>query len=287
MNTEAGRSLSMRGGFAVVRFSPPSGRQAARHESVGYSGWVELSVVIPALDEGGCIERTVCCALAGGAEVLVVDGGSGDATRERASAAGARVLVSERGRARQLAAGVEVARGEALLFLHADTLLPPLWRPAVEAALAKPGTAGGAFGFRFERLQGRRLGFGLAVVEWGARLRVALLGWPYGDQGLFVRRSVLEAMGGVPQAPIMEDLDLVSGMRRFGRVECLPLSAETSPRRYLRHGPLRTMLRNWAAAAAWLCGLDRGRIAAWYHRAGPANPSVPAVRATSEASRSR
>jgi uncharacterized protein len=249
---------------------------------------VELSVVIPTLDEGGCIERTVRRALAGGAEVLVVDGGSRDATRERASAAGARVLVAERGRARQLAAGAEASRGEALLFLHADTLLPATWRPAVETALSKPEVSGGAFGFRFERAPGRRLGLGLAFVEWGARLRVGLLGWPYGDQGLFVRRSVLEAMGGVPQVPIMEDLDLVSAMRRYGRIECLALPVMTSPRRYLRHGPLRTMLRNWAAAAARACGFDRARIAAWYHRTERAMPrAAAAAGATSEASRSR
>jgi rSAM/selenodomain-associated transferase 2 len=246
---------------------------------------VELSVVIPTLDEGGRIERTVRCALAGGAEVWVVDGGSRDATRERASAAGARVLVAPRGRACQLAAGVEASRGDAVLFLHADTLLPPAWRPAVEAALSKPGASGGAFAFRFERTPGRRLPLGLAVVEWGARLRVALLGWPYGDQGLFIRRSVLEAMGGVPQVPIMEDLDLASAMRRYGRIECLALPAVTSPRRYLQHGPLRTMLRNWIAAAAWACGVDRSRIAAWYHRIDRAGPC--AARATSEASRLR
>jgi rSAM/selenodomain-associated transferase 2 len=244
---------------------------------------VELSVVIPTLDEDGCIERTVGRARTGGAEVLVVDGGSRDATRERAAAAGARVLVAERGRARQLAVGVEASRGEALVFLHADTLLPAAWREAVEAALSEPRVSGGAFAFRFERLPERRMGLRLALVEWGARLRVALLGWPYGDQGLFVRRGVLEAIGGVPQVPIMEDLDLVSGMRRHGRVACLALPALTSPRRYLRHGPLRTMLRNWVAAGAWACGLDRARIAAWYQREQPPIPCAAGV--TSEVSR--
>ncbi|HKE12848.1 MAG TPA: TIGR04283 family arsenosugar biosynthesis glycosyltransferase [Myxococcota bacterium] len=234
--------------------------------------------MIPTLDEAGCIERTVGRALDGGAEVWVVDGGSRDATRERASAAGARVLLAERGRARQLAAGVEASRGEGVVFLHADTLLPPRWRPAVEATLSKPEVSGGAFAFRFERTPERRLGLRLAFVEWGARLRVALLGWPYGDQGLFVRRSVLQAIGGVPQTPIMEDLDLVSAMRRFGRIECLAIAAVTSPRRYLRQGPLRTMLRNWVATLAWACGLDRARIAAWYQRAEPG-----AGRVTSEA----
>jgi hypothetical protein len=103
-------------------------------------------------------------------------------------------------------------------------------------------------------------------VEWGARLRVALFRLPYGDQALFVRRSVLESMGGIPQVAIMEDLDLVSGMKRFGRLAMLSLQATTSPRRYVASGPLRTMLRNWLAAAAWSLGADRDRVAAWYRR---------------------
>ena len=262
-------------------------RPAACRGSVRYSECVELSVVIPTLDEGGWIERTVRHAQAGGAEVLVVDGGSRDSTREQARAAGARVLGAKRGRSCQLAAGVEAARGEAIVFLHADTVLPATWRAAVEAALERPEVSGGAFAFRFERAPGKRLSFGLALVEWGARTRVALLRWPYGDQGLFVRRSVLEAMGGVPQVPIMEDLDLVSAMKRYGRIECLALPAATSSRRYLQHGPLRTMFRNWVAALAWACGVDRARIAAWYHSAEAGAPDRGAGHARSEASRSR
>jgi hypothetical protein len=84
----------------------------------------------------------------------------------------------------------------------------------------------------------------------------------------------------------MEDLDLASAMRRCGRIECLALPAVTSPRRYLEHGPLRTMLRNWVAAGAWACGLDRARIAVWYQRK-PAMTYAAAAGATSEASRPR
>jgi rSAM/selenodomain-associated transferase 2 len=233
---------------------------------------VRFSVVIPAWNEAERIEATVHSAAAPGVEVIVVDGGSRDATTARAAAAGARVVTSERGRAAQLARGAVAARGEVLVFLHADTVLPEGWPAAVAAALAEPAVVGGAFAFRFDRGGASRLGFGLALVEWGARLRVALFGFPYGDQALFVRRGALAAAGGVPQAPIMEDLDLVAALRRQGRLALLPLPAVTSARRYRARGPLRAMLRNWVAALAWWLGLDRARIAAWYHGASAPGP---------------
>jgi rSAM/selenodomain-associated transferase 2 len=222
---------------------------------------VTLSVVIPALDEGGRIEAALASASAPGVEVLVVDGGSRDDTVARARGRGARVLCSAPGRARQLDAGARAATGEVLLFLHADTLLPPGYDAAVTRALADPGVAGGAFRFRFDRGS-----LALRVVEWGARLRVALFRLPYGDQALFLRRCVLEALGGVPQVPIMEDLDLVRAIRRAGQLALLPLPATTSARRYEARGVLRTMLRHWIAAAAWAAGVDRARVAAWYRR---------------------
>ncbi len=220
-----------------------------------------LSVVIPALDEGGRIEEALASASAPGVEVLVVDGGSRDDTADRARGRGARVLVSPPGRARQLDAGARAAGGDVLLFLHADTRLAPGYDAAVTRAMADPAVAGGAFRFRFDRRS-----VALRVVEWGARLRVALLRMPYGDQAIFVRRRVLDALGGVPQVPIFEDLDLVRAIRRAGRLALLPLPATTSARRYEAGGVLRTMLRNWVAAAAWLAGADRARVAAWYGR---------------------
>ncbi len=222
---------------------------------------VKLSVVIPALDEAEDIAAAVASAAAEGVEIVVVDGGSRDGTRERASAAGATVLHSPPGRARQLGVGALESRGDAVLFLHADTRLPPGWDAAVRRALADPAVVGGCFRFRLgERRPALRL------VEWGARMRVRLFSMPYGDQALFVRRSTLDAIGGVPQAPIMEDLDLVWAIKRHGRLARLALPVTTSPRRYLERGALRTMLRNWAAAGAWLLGFERERIAAWYRR---------------------
>jgi hypothetical protein len=154
---------------------------------------------------------------------------------------------------------VAAREADALLFLHADTTLPAGWSARVRDALADARVAGGAFALRFAEP-----GALLRFVELGVRMRLALARLPYGDQALFVRASVLEELGGVPQAEIMEDLDLVRGMRAHGRLALLPAAVTTSARRYQARGVLRTMLRNWAALAAWSLGLDRGRIAAWY-----------------------
>ncbi len=222
---------------------------------------LEISVVIPALNEADFVAEAVASARAPGTQVIVVDGGSSDATRERARAAGARVVVSEAGRARQLARGVEESRGEVLVFLHADTRLPPRYTEHIARALSDPAAVGGAFAFRFAES-----GAALRWVEWGARLRGAWLRFPYGDQALFVWRSVLTAAGGVPQVPLLEDLDLVRALRRRGRFVLCAAPAVTSARRYLERGILRSMLWNWIALFAWSAGLPRARIAAWYRR---------------------
>ncbi len=228
---------------------------------------MRIAVVIPALHEADRIRAAIRSVLgpdgsARGLEVdvIVADGGSADATAERAREEGARVVPSEPGRARQLAAGAAAAGpADVLCFLHADTRLPEGWAGAVRRALADPAVSGGAFAFRFSG-EGARLRF----VETWVRVRVRLFRLPYGDQALFVRRPVLEAMGGVPQAPIMEDLDLVREVRRRGRLALLSEAVETSPRRYERRGFARTVLRNLGALLAWRLGLDRERVAAWY-----------------------
>jgi rSAM/selenodomain-associated transferase 2 len=190
--------------------------------------------------------------------VVVVDGGSRDGSAGRAAAAGARIVRSASGRARQIQAGVDASACSTLLILHADTRLAPGFADAIRRALQDPEVIGGSFRFRFD---GRTAA--LRFIEWGARLRVAVFGLPYGDQALFMRRSVLADVGGVPQVPVMEDLDLVVALRRKGRLAALSLPATTSARRYVANGVWRTMGRHWLAAAAWALGVDRQRIAAW------------------------
>lgn len=217
--------------------------------------------MIPALHEADRIRACVASARAPGVEVVVVDGGSRDATARRAQEAGARVLRSAPGRARQLASGVVATRAETILFLHADTTLPPGWEGAVRAALADPGVVGGAFRLRFDER-----GPAMRVVEWGARLRVALTGLAYGDQALFARRAALEAIGGVPQVPVMEDVELVRALAGEGRLVWLPLAVTSSARRYRRGGVLRTWLAHAGALIAFRAGVDRARIARWLGR---------------------
>ncbi len=181
-------------------------------------------MVIPALDEADQIVGAFKSARAPGVEVVVVDGGSHDATRQRAVAAGARVIEGSRGRAAQLAVGVAATRSDAIIILHADTRLPVGFDAAIQRVLGDPETVGGAFRFRFDERS-----LALRVVEWGAWLRVALFGLPYGDQAIFVRRKTLEEIGGIPQSPVMEDLDLVVAMRRCGRIASLDLPASLTP----------------------------------------------------------
>ncbi len=232
----------------------PTGLRAAS-ESAGTCDATAVSPVAAS-------ERSAAAASAA-VEVIVVDGGSRDATCRLARRAGAHVIElgptsdpAERGRARQLRCGAQEAKGDVLLFLHADTRLDADWRPAVERALADPRCAGGAFTFRFAEA-----GRFERWVEWWVALRVAILRLPYGDQAIFLRREVLRQMGGVPVVPIMEDLDLVRGIRRAGRLVILPECATTSSRRYRARGRLRTLIGHQVALLGWLLGWDRFRLA--------------------------
>jgi len=226
---------------------------------------MRVAVVIPALDEAGRIAEAIASAAAVDAqvdaEIVVADGGSRDGTPERAAACGARIVRSSKGRAQQLEAGVHASDAEVLLFLHADTRLPRGWAGAVAEALGDPRVVGGAFRFAFDERSPA-----LRFVQWGARLRSEWLRLPYGDQALFVRRRVLEAIGGIPRVPVMEDLDLVAAMKRAGRIVILPLAVTTSARRYTAHGVWRTFARHAVALLAWRLGVDRARVAEWVGR---------------------
>jgi hypothetical protein len=123
-------------------------------------------------------------------------------------------------------------------------------------ALSDPACAGGAFAFRLAKHGARE-----RWIEWGVELRVAFFRLPYGDQALFVRRSVLERMGGIPIVPMMEDLDLVRAIKRAGRLQMLERTATTSSRRYASGGTLRTILLHQFALLGWWLGFDRARLA--------------------------
>lgn len=188
----------------------------------------QLSVVIPTLDEAGCIGTTVQSvrALPGPPEVLVVDGGSSDGTVACALAAGATVLRAASGRGAQLHAGAMAAGGDVLWFLHADTVPPPDAVACIAAALRDRRVVAGNFALRFD---GSSRAAALLTAIYGG---LGCIGLRYGDSGYFVRREVYHAVGGFRPLPIFEDLDLLRRLRRSGRFVRVPAVLVTSSRRF-------------------------------------------------------
>jgi rSAM/selenodomain-associated transferase 2 len=225
---------------------------------------VAVSVIIPALNEADRIGETVLAAfLAGASEVIVADGGSTDATIEIARARGAQVISGERIRARQLNRGAQAARNDAMIFLHADTLLPLGAAQAVEEAIANGAVFGG---FRVQFLErGPRLRFVAFMINTRTRLTRA----PWGDQAQFVRRDVFH---GYPDFPIMEDYELARRMKRAGRSALLPLHVRTSGRRFLQKGVLRTTMVNWLIIAAYHLGVSPKKLHDWYYTRDQKSP---------------
>lgn len=227
-----------------------------------------VSVVIPALNEAAGIGATLAsvAAQAGPVETIVVDGGSDDGTAEAARRALPDVLVlsSPRGRARQMNAGAARATGDVLLFLHADTRLPPGALADVRRALARPEAVGGCFQTAFESASGMGPVGGAFMRLWQARLWMGWHRFAFGDRALFFRRSAFEAIGGFPDQPIFEDLDAVRAVRHLGDFVFLPTSVTTSPRRFARNGALRQQLRNLSLWTAWNAGVPPRRLKRFY-----------------------
>ncbi|HET8645051.1 MAG TPA: TIGR04283 family arsenosugar biosynthesis glycosyltransferase [Vicinamibacteria bacterium] len=216
-----------------------------------------ISVVIPALDEERAIAGAIGSVRDEAGEVIVADGGSADGTCAVAEAAGAVVVAGPRGRGAQLDQGARAARGEWLLFLHADTRLQPRWSAALRAL--EPDVAGGAFRLAIDS---PRPAF--RVIELGARLRCRFLRLPYGDQALFARREAYQHIGGFRPLPLMEDVDFVRRLRGAGRLALLPQPALTSPRRWEARGVLRGTLRNWRVMALYALGRSPESLARIY-----------------------
>ncbi len=218
-----------------------------------------VSVVIPTLDEASNIAAAIA-SVRGADEILVVDGGSRDATVAVAVSAGARVLRTRACRGLQLAHGAEAATGDWLVFLHADTTLEAGWDAALRGL--PDAVAGGAFRFA---IASPRAAF--RAVEWGVALRCRLFRLPYGDQGLFARRAAYGNVGGFRPFPLMEDVDFVRRLGRSGRLVMLSGRAFTSPRRSERDGVLATTLRNVWLLVQYGAGRRPEDLARAYYRA--------------------
>jgi rSAM/selenodomain-associated transferase 2 len=219
-----------------------------------------VSVIIPSLNEQAFIGASVDSAFAAGAaEVIVADGGSSDRTIEVAEARGARVVLGEKMRSRQLNRGAEAASHDALLFLHADTLLPASGADAVVTALRNAHFGG--FLLRFSEASVR-----LRLAERAINIRTRITRCPWGDQAQFIHRERFLRDGGFREIAIMEDYDLAVRMKRAGRSAVLPLHVVTSGRRFLDKGLLRTAVVNWRIIAAWRMGTDADELARLYRQ---------------------
>ena len=216
-----------------------------------------LTIVIPALNASACLSPCLA-ALDGTDEIIVVDGGSTDDSAAIAKRMGAYVFAAPRGRGTQLRAGGEAARGDWLLFLHADTKLASGWREAITAHVATTPEAAGHFNLRLDddAWQAR-------VIEHGVALRVRLFGLPYGDQGLLISRRLYDEVGGYRPLALMEDVDLV---RRIGRHRHRRLNATalTSADRWRRDGWLRRSSRNLICLALYAVGVAPAQLARFY-----------------------
>lgn len=221
---------------------------------------MRLSIIVPALEEAAGIAATLAALAplrARGHEVIVADGGSADGTAALAAPFADRVLEAPRGRARQMNAGAAAASGEALLFLHADTRLPPEADRQVAAALAAHRWG------RFDvRIAGRSplLGMVAFFMNWRSRLT----GIATGDQAIFVRRG---DFGGFPEIALMEDIAFSKAMKRLGRPACLRAHAVTSGRRWDERGALCTIVHMWRLRLAYALGADPDELARRYSRA--------------------
>ena len=230
---------------------------------------MKLSIVIPVLNEAANISAALIALQAlreRGAEIIVVDGGSTDETFTLARDHCDHVVASPRGRATQQNAGAQIAAGDNLLFLHADTQLPKSVDSLVNAALVQDDVAWGRFDVTIgtERTKGDRLHPMLKVIAKLMNFRSRLTGIATGDQCIFVRKAVFDAVGGFPDIPLMEDIALSKALKKISAPACLRERVTTSARRWQKHGVWRTMLLMWWLRFAYWLGASPTRLAAWY-----------------------
>jgi rSAM/selenodomain-associated transferase 2 len=221
-----------------------------------------FSIIVPVLNEAGIIADALA-ALSPlrqrGAEVIVVDGGSRDGTADLARPGADRVIVAPRGRAAQMNAGAALARGDVLIFLHADTRLPDNADALVRAGLERSRRAWGRFDIA---IVGRSPL--LALVARTINLRSRLSGIATGDQAMFVTRDVFARVGGFPDIALMEDVALSGALKRVSRPLCIATKVTTSGRRWEQHGVLRTVVLMWRLRLAYFLGAQPAALARRY-----------------------
>ena len=220
-----------------------------------------LTIIMPVLNEAIGIEdalRALGPLRARGAEVIVIDGGSNDDTVARARRLADRVIGSQRGRAMQMNAGVAIAKGDVLLFLHADTRLPDNADALIADGLARSKRAWGRFDVAFDD------GGWLALVAFMMNWRSWATGVCTGDQAMFMTRAAFDAIGGFPAIALMEDVAASARLKKITRPLCLSARVATSGRRWRQHGVWRTILLMWRLRLAFFFGDDPKNLARHY-----------------------
>jgi len=223
-----------------------------------------LSVILPVFNEAEIIDKVIAHlrqqASSVGVEIIVVDGDAAGSTINDVIDEKVRKLISSRGRARQMNIGASRANGDILLFLHADTLLPMNTFALVRAAMAEKHIVAGAFDLGFDTK--RKI---FTIAELYVALRTRLTRVPFGDQAIFIRRDYFEHIGGYPDIPLMEDVELMRRIRKRGdAIAIIPQKVRTSPRRYERDGLLYCTFRNLAMQFLYMWGVPPEWLVKWY-----------------------
>jgi len=223
-----------------------------------------ISIILPVLHEAETINTVIAHLRAlrhnSLMEIIVVDGDPAGGTLQAIRDNGIVRTLSEPGRARQMNHGASLAKGEILLFLHADTLLPAQALTRIAAALADTRFVAGAFDLGFDTSRSI-----FRITEKYVALRTRLTRIPFGDQAIFIRRAYFEKIGGYAEIPLMEDVELMRRIRkRDDRICIIPEKVLTSPRRYERDGILYCTFRNWALQVCYKAGVSPEKLVKWY-----------------------
>lgn len=223
-----------------------------------------ISIIIPVFNEGAIIQQTLQNLLLTDetVEIILVDGGSQDNTKELAKAMGVKAITLSPGnRAKQMNFGAKLAQGDILLFLHADTTLPKNFISIIQDTLGQPNTIAGAFELNIDAPQ-----LSLRLVETLVNLRSRLFSLPYGDQAIFLKASVFQMSGGFPELPIMEDFVFVRRLNKQGKIAIAPQAVLTSSRRWQKLGVVKTTLVNQLMIIGYFLGVPIERLANFYRQ---------------------